>query len=132
MAKIYIKRPTCINHGCNKKVTHCGSRYRPVCASCHMAGYGKIEYPYGVLPFKTGICTNQDGHLNFKCAIDYRRASWAIGKTQIDHIDGNHLNNTLKNCEELCSLCHTFKGMLTGDFKNQNGRYNKAYKAYNA
>jgi hypothetical protein len=88
-----------------------------------LAGYGKTEYAYGVLPFKTGRCTNQDGHLKFKCAIDYKKAPWAIGKTEIDHIDGNHLNNTLKNCKELCSLCHTFKGMLTGDFKNQNGHY---------
>jgi hypothetical protein len=113
-------RPTCLNHGCNKPVAHSGTRYRPVCGHCHQAGYGKHAFAEGVTPFRQGTCNNQDGHLGFTCAIDYDKAPWAKGKTEIDHIDGNHLNNTLENCVELCPLCHTYKGMLTGDFKNQN------------
>jgi hypothetical protein len=119
-------RPTCINYGCNKPVAHSGTRYRPVCSHCHRAGYGKHSHAKGITPFRTGKCTNQDGHLGFPCAIDYNRAPWAIGKTEIDHIDGNHLNNTAENGAELCPLCHTYKGMLTGDYKNQNRYfYNK-------
>lgn len=66
--------------------------------------------------------------MGFKCAIDYKKAPWAIGKTEIDHKDGNHLNNVPKNCEELCPMCHKYKGMLTGDYKNQDGRYREAYR----
>lgn len=128
MSNVINMRPKCINHGCDKPVAHSGARYRPVCGHCHKAGYGKHEYAYGVLPFRTGVCANQDGYLNFPCAIDYDKAPWAVGKTEVDHVDGNHLNNTIKNCVELCPMCHKYKGMLTGDYKNQDGRYRQAYK----
>jgi len=120
-------RPECLNHGCNKLVTHSGSRWRPFCGRCHRAGYGAAELAEGVTSFKTGKCSNQDGHLGFSCAIDYDKATWAIGQTQVDHIDGNHLNNTVENCDELCDMCHTHKGKLSGDFKNQH-RSEYSYK----
>ena len=120
MDNIFNFRPKCINHGCKKPVASSGPRYRPVCGHCHQAGYGKHPFAKGVTPFRAGKCSNQDGHLGFDCAINYEKAPWAIGKTEIDHIDGNHLNNTPKNCVELCSLCHKYKGMLNGDFKYQN------------
>jgi hypothetical protein len=120
-----VNRPLCINHGCTRSVANCGSRYRPVCSHCHAAGYGKHPYASGVTPFRKGKCVNQDGRLGFKCAINYEQAPWAIGKTEIDHIDGNHLNNTPENSQELCSLCHKYKGMLSGDFKNQNRYFYK-------
>ena len=127
MENIINLRPRCINHGCNKLVAHSGARYRPVCGHCHQAGYGKHAYAKNVIPFRTGMCSNLDGHLGFTCPIDYDKAPWAKGKTEIDHIDGNHLNNTADNGDELCPLCHKYKGMLTGDYKNQNGRYREAY-----
>lgn len=114
-----IVRPTCINPGCGRPVADGGTRWRPVCGRCHRAGYGATTYREGVTPFRTGKCSNQNGHLGFTCAIDYDVAVWAIGKTHIDHIDGNHLNNVLENVVELCPLCHQHKGMLNGDFKNQ-------------
>jgi hypothetical protein len=121
-------RPTCLNYGCDKLVTHSGARWRPFCAKCHNASYGKEEYAYGVLPFKTGYCSNySDEFLGFPCPVNYKKAEWAIGKTEIDHIDGNYYNNTLKNCVELCKLCHQYKGMLSGDYKVQN-KYGKAYR----
>ena len=113
-------RPTCINPGCNKPVAHNGNRYRPVCSHCHKAGYGAHDYAAGVTPFRTGKCSNQSGHLGFVCPIDYDRAAWAVGNTAIDHIDGNHLNNTLDNVQELCDCCHKQKGKINGDFKQQN------------
>jgi len=74
----------------------------------------------GVKAFKTGKCSNADGHLGFYCAMDYDKAPWAIGLTQIDHKDGNYFNNTIDNCDELCDTCHKHKGRLSGDFKIQN------------
>ena len=118
-------RPSCVNYNCNKPVTHSGQRYRPVCSRCHKAGYGATTFAPGVVPFRTGRCSNSTGHLGFNCPVDYEKAKWCLGHTQIDHIDGDHLNNVPKNCQELCDLCHKEKGKRNGDFKQQN-RY--AYK----
>ncbi len=113
----------CINHGCNNKQayshtkTNGNKRYRPVCERCHVIGYKKKPYPPGVTPYKTGKCKNQDSHLGFVCPLDYEKAPWAIGFTEIDHIDGNHLNNTVENTDELCPICHNRKGRENGDLK---------------
>ena len=113
-------RPICLNYGCEKLVTHSGSRWRSFCSRCHRAGYGAATLAEGVTPFKTGKCSNQNGQLGFECAIDYVKAPWALGQTQIDHINGDHLENDPINCMELCDMCHTYKGKLSGDFKRQN------------
>lgn len=121
-----MSRPTCLNHGCYNLVTTSGKRWRPFCSSCHIAGYKNIKLRDGVKHYKTGMCSNQDSRLGFACPIDYTKASWAIGQTQIDHINGDHLNNTPENCMELCDMCHTHKGKLNGDFRRQNCyTYNK-------
>lgn len=119
------ERPTCINYGCEKPVQNGGNRWRPVCHDCHVRGYKGIPLREGVTPFKTGICSNQDGRLGFNCPINYE-ISWVQGVTQIDHVDGNHLHNVPENCMELCDMCHKQKGKLNGDFRNQNRySYNK-------
>lgn len=118
--------PTCLNIGCDRPCAHSGARYRPFCSHCHIAGYKKTPLRDGVTSFKTGKCSNSDGHLGFVCGWDYKKAPWAIGNTQIDHIDGNHLNNHPDNADELCDICHRYKGILNGDYKIQNKyTYNK-------
>jgi cytochrome c553 len=127
-------RPTCLNYGCERKVTHSGGpnsggRWRPFCTRCHKANYGAAVLAEGVTAYRTGKCVNDDGRLGFYCPIDYDTAPWAIGMTEVDHIDGNHLNNVPENAQELCSMCHGRKGKLNGDFKNQGRyKYNKAKK----
>ena len=134
-------RPTCINYGCNKPVTESGGgRPRPHCSNCHKAGFGYVQrrkmadgsiksYPptqlaEGVTPFKTGKCSNQKhgqkGHLGFPCPMNYEKAPWAIGLTELDHIDGDHTNNIPKNIQEVCNPCHVEKGRLNGDYRDQN------------
>jgi 5-methylcytosine-specific restriction endonuclease McrA len=112
-------RPKCINYNCAKPVAHSGQRYRPVCGGCHKAGYGAGTYAAGVRPFRTGCCSNRDGHLGFGCYIDWARVAedGARIKTHIDHKDGNHLNNVPSNCEELCETCHSEKGRRAGDYR---------------
>ena len=34
----------------------------------------------------------------------------------MDHLDGNHHNNTLNNLKTFCAICHTRKGKESGDF----------------
>lgn len=113
----------CCNHGCNNPQAYSSKdkngkkRYRPVCSSCHLSSWSKKPLPEGVIPFKLGICCNQDGHLGFPCAMDYSKAPWAIGQTEIDHIDGNQRNNQVTNLQELCGSCHREKSHRNGDFK---------------
>lgn len=116
MGKIGEFRPRCVNYGCDRPVAHSGTRYRPVCGSCHKASYGAKEYRHGVMPFRTGRCSNDTEQLGFPCPTNYEQAPWAVGVTEIDHMDGNHLNNVLSNLMELCPMCHKKKGMLAGDY----------------
>ena len=124
---IDYERPTCINYGCDKLCAAVGNRYRPHCWKCHRAGYGDGTLAEGVTPWKTGICSNRDGHLGFPCPMDYDKAPWArrTSTTEIDHKDGDKTNNDLSNLEENCQCCHKEKGRRTGDFKKQS-RYKLA------
>ena len=122
MTKPTAPRPTCVNHGCNKPVASDGKRWRIHCGHCQGASYGRNPHAAGVTPLKTGICSNIDGHLGFPCVIDWKKVpEFAKGMTEIDHIDGNHLNNSISNLKELCPICHKLKGQRAGDFKR--GRY---------
>jgi 5-methylcytosine-specific restriction endonuclease McrA len=117
--------PTCINYGCNKPVTYShkdvqgNPRYRIHCSHCQGASYGKRPHAPGVTPYKTGKCSNTDGHLGFNCLVKWTKIpDWAKGMTEIDHIDGDHTNNDYDNLDELCPMCHKLKGQLSGDYNN--------------
>ena len=120
-------RPICINEGCGKPATFSRTekdgrkRWRVHCAHCQGASYGKHPHRPGVKPFKTGICSNQDGRLGFSCSVDYNAHPHAIGVTEVDHIDGNHCNNDINNLQELCPVCHSLKSKIHGN--NRGYRY---------
>ena len=43
---------------------------------------------------------------------------------QIDHIDGNHVNNVPENIQTLWKCCHAKKGLIQGNFlREQQKRY---------
>lgn len=115
-------RPKCINHGCTKPVTFShkdeqgNKRWRVHCSHCQAASYGKWPHSPGITPFKTGRCSNSDSHLGFACAINYNKAPWAKGMTEVDHKNGDCTDNRVKNLDELCPMCHKLKGRLAGDF----------------
>ena len=120
-------RPICVNYGCNEPVVYSRKnsdgtpRWRPHCSHCQSASWGKWPHRLGVSPFKTGKCSNVDGHLKFTCPIKWSKVPKdAKGMTEIDHIDGNDCNNTLDNVQEVCKLCHTEKGRRNGDFKRRH------------
>ena len=114
-------RPICINHGCSKPVTFSNTdadgnrRWRVHCTHCQAASYGKWPHRDGVIPFKTGYCSNSDSHLGFPCAINYKKAPWAKGMTEVDHKNGDFKDNNVNNLDELCPMCHKRKGHLAGD-----------------
>lgn len=51
----------------------------------------------------------------FFCPISRKIYPTIKGIYQVDHIDGNHFNNTKENIQDLCSVCHEIKGALSGD-----------------
>ena len=125
MGTIVEFRPACINPGCKKPVTFShkdeqgNRRWRIHCSHCQKASFGKHPHAAGVTPFKTGRCSNIDSHLGFECATNWDKVpSWAKGMTEIDHKNGDHTDNRVKNLDELCVHCHKLKGQLSGDYRN--------------
>ena len=113
-------RPICINHGCSKPAMIDRGRYRIHCSHCQSASWGKWPHAPGVTPYKTGKCSNADGHLGFACSVDWSKIpSDAKGMTEIDHIDGDSTNHSYTNLDELCPICHKLKGQRAGDYNNQ-------------
>jgi len=129
-------RPTCINHGCNThvipmrgKISDANPRWRVHCGDCQKASYGGKPHKPGVTPFKTGKCSNTDGHLGFDCPVNWNGLPvWSKGLTEVDHVDGDFTNNNLDNLDELCSICHQLKGQWSGDFDNTRKNNNDCVK----
>jgi hypothetical protein len=121
-------RPKCINPGCNKPVTYShkdeqgNKRWRVHCGVCQKASWGGCAHPKGVTPFKTGKCSNNDGHLGFACGTDYDKAPHLVGMTDVDHKNGNPMDNRPENLDELCPMCHKYKSKLAGDHNGQKRR----------
>lgn len=115
------QRPKCVNYGCGKPAMSNGpSKWRVHCSHCQKASFGAHPHAEGVTPFKTGKCSNTDGRLGFKCLIKWSKVpKWAKGMTEIDHKDGDRLNQVHSNLQELCPICHKLKGQMNGD---TNGR----------
>lgn len=119
-----VNVPMCCNTGCSSPCAYSSKLksgryvYRPYCHHCHMAGRGKKPYREGVTPVKKNICENSDRRLG--------RARYSKGQSMpgymldLDHIDGDHHNNSLGNLQTLCKCCHAHKTMVSGDSFTMN------------
>ena len=101
--------------------------------------YLNSKHPYR--KFRKDYCENRDGRLGFVCTytpppvelIEQRlNNSYYEGWLDVDHKDGNPLNNTEENLQTLCKCCHNFKTLAEGDYatagrktlrKQMNGKY---------
>lgn len=123
--------PTCANINCENKCAYARKTvqgfnvWRAFCNQCHIAHYKRCKktgkahlLAKGVKSIKKGRCSNTDCRLGFKCKA--RKGKPFSYPTDIDHIDGNRLNNKLTNLQELCRDCHTRKGSENKDFSRRN------------
>ena len=81
--------------------------------------YRHSYHPY--LKFRKDYCENIDGRLGNKCTTN----TWWPGMLQVDHLDGNHLNNNLDNLQTLCACCHAYKSWKFEDFKTPGRKTRK-------
>jgi hypothetical protein len=81
------------------------------------AGFNSVlEWRHSIHPYlwaRKDYCENQDGRLGFTCTTNI---FWQ-GMLQVDHIDGNHTNNSKENLQTLCACCHTYKTWKCEDYK---------------
>ncbi len=114
-------RPQCINVGCIDPVAIFrgtigeakGREIRTVCSACHLASYRKTPLREGIVSHKKSYCENIDSHLGFPCTSTIHYS----GVLELDHKDGNHLNNVPANVETLCKICHAYKSYIMGDHR---------------
>lgn len=77
------------------KVQNKGSgKYRTICAQCHQNKYTRHKKDY---------CENCKFVALHRCQLD------------VDHIDGNHQNNSEDNLRTLCANCHRLKTYLSNE-----------------
>jgi 5-methylcytosine-specific restriction endonuclease McrA len=112
----------CINEGCKNTVTirHWTNTGVPSCKTecsrCQGARTSGKEIK-DVTFHKKKYCQNKDSILGFKCPMDQTRYDeFPSDIYQMDHYDGNHDNNSRENLITFCSICHTRKGKMSGDF----------------
>lgn len=87
-----------------------------------LTAYSHRHHPY--LKYRKDYCENVDGRLGFVCTFTAPTPAQLeatgldatyLGWLQVDHKDGNHLNNNPKNLQTLCACCHNIKTYQNGD-----------------
>jgi 5-methylcytosine-specific restriction endonuclease McrA len=70
---------------------------------------------------RKNYCENIDGRLGFVCTTTILLAA----QLEVDHIDGNPLNNDLENLQTLCGCCHKYKTIINEDWKTPGRKTRK-------
>jgi hypothetical protein len=119
-------RPICTNPGCGRPCTSNGKRWVHFCNDCRNVSQGRGKAKAHIQYSRKNMCANYDGRVNlgFSCYTNWELIKKENGQvnTHMDHIDGNHLNNTPANLQELCPYCHDRK---SAEGKDKDGWKNR-------
>ena len=131
-------RPNCIVPGCTNKGQlqghyrndgypifrkHCHEHHLEYLASKNgfdsVLGFVNSRHPYK--RYRKDYCENEDGSvLGFECTTTIHKVFKHL-MLDVDHIDGDPINNRPENLQTLCKCCHSIKTNLMGDY-NTPGR----------
>ena len=117
------KIPKCVNEGCDNEVAVREWKYlsfKSECSRCMNARKRGIKIE-GVIIHKKDYCENVDGHLGFECPVSKEEWVNYPMALDLDHIDGDHYNNSPANVKTYCKLCHMRKGHNDGDYNSKKG-----------
>ncbi len=113
--------PKCINHGCERDVVVRNWKtwsFKSECGSC-MVDRKRNGITKGITIHKKGYCENGDGHLGFRCPIPSKECFVGFESgLDLDHINGDHMDNVPSNVKTYCKLCHGRKSIANGDTIN--------------
>ena len=129
--------PKCVNDGCTKDVVVREWKnwsIKSECTSCidcrknkkYIIQNNKKIIKKGskrsiindIIIHKKDFCENFNSHLGFKCPVNKEEWSDFAESLDLDHLDGNHMNNTPINVKTYCKLCHNRKSKQTGDWNS--------------
>lgn len=112
------KKIVCVNINCNNEVQirhilKSGKlSYKSLCSFCYKyRNNPEALIKKGIIQVKKNYCENQDGRLGFKCYAKELKSY----QLELDHIDGDHYNNTPENVLTICSNCHRRKTQENND-----------------
>lgn len=124
--------PECVNPNCHNKVACRDWKYWSFKSECSFCMTARKEKNYifedgvrwilvkggkntGIIMHKEPFCENHDGHLGFECPVPIDKWEGFESGLDLDHIDGNHYNNSPENVRTYCKLCHNRKSIDAGD-----------------
>jgi hypothetical protein len=81
--------------------------------------YKNSKHPYR--KYRKDYCENIDGRLGYTCTTTIVH----MIQLDVDHKDGNHLNNKPRNLQTLCKCCHSYKGLIYEDYKSPGRKTRK-------
>lgn len=117
--------PRCINPGCERPVMVRDWKnwsIKSECGTCYKARVTGFRGPAmsGIEIHKKEYCENVDGRLGWQCPVPAK--SWKeldmLNALDLEHLDGDHFNNTPENVDTICKLCHGKKSTINNDFSN--------------
>jgi len=104
-------RGLCVVCNKNPQKPKANEKFRPICSSCDKKLYDKNRnlrtelYKRPYIKHKKLVCESCSFIPVHSCQLD------------VDHIDGNHKNNSLDNLQTLCANCHRLKTYQGKDWR---------------
>ena len=125
--------PECVNIGCDRPaairdVKGTGSvSFHNMCSRCKRQHEQNLPFDEGIMAVRKNQCDNSNGGVRGGAQRNIIQPGWGCPVANLDlpsyqlildHIDGNHTNNSPENLQTLCKFCDSEKSHRMGDWGN--------------